>query len=184
VQLFTADPPGFVWHGSVTLGPGLWVDARDMLASGTGSMLVMLDDTVMLADAHGPQLDQGSALRLLAELVWYPTALFDRRSVTWAEVDASHARATLHLDGIQVTGLFEFGSDGLPVGMTADRFDDKGVLRQWAGTYRDWRSVAGMRVPFEATVSWLLDPVYEYVHWHVDAMEYDAPGEPSVTDVR
>jgi hypothetical protein len=40
-------------------------------------MRVLLDDTIRLADARGPELDQGSALRLLAEMPWYPTALFD-----------------------------------------------------------------------------------------------------------
>ncbi len=176
VQLFTADPPGFVWQGRVKLAPGMWIDARDMLASGAGSMRVLLDDTLSLADARGPKLDQGSALRLLAEMVWYPTALFDPRTVTWTAVDTSHARATLQVGDLSVDGTFEFGADGLPIGMTAERFGDKGVLRPWGGVYRDWRTVAGMRVPFEAVVSWQLDPVYTYAHWYVDSIEYDAPG--------
>ena len=82
-QLFTADPPGFVWSARIQMAPGIWVDARDMAANGRGSMRVLLDSTVPIADAHGPELDQGSALRLLAEMVWYPSALFDARYVTW-----------------------------------------------------------------------------------------------------
>jgi hypothetical protein len=43
-QLFTADPPGFVWTGRVRMFPGLWVDARDMYVAGEGSMRVLVDD--------------------------------------------------------------------------------------------------------------------------------------------
>src|SRR5471032_3168915 len=31
-QLFTSDPPGFVWSARVQMFPGLWVDARYMAA--------------------------------------------------------------------------------------------------------------------------------------------------------
>jgi len=179
-QLFTADPPGFVWSARVQMFPGLWVDARDMAANGEGSMRVLLDATVALADARGPELDQGSALRLLAEMVWYPTALFDARYVTWSAIDTTHAIATLRIGGRAVSGTFEFGADGLPVGMSAERSMDKVGLRPWGGTYRDWRTVSGMLVPFEATVTWqLASGPFTYAHWLIEAMDYDV-GAPEV----
>jgi hypothetical protein len=156
-QLFTSDPPGLVWSARIQMAPGIWVDARDMAANGEGSMRVLLDSTVSIADARGPELDQGSALRLLAEMVWYPTALFDARYVAWSAIDAAHAVATLRFGERQVSGTFEFGADGLPVGMNAERFMDKQGLRPWGGTYGDWREVSGMLVPFEATVTWQLE---------------------------
>lgn len=173
-QLFTADPPGFVWSARVPLFPGIWVDARDMAANGEGSMRVLLESTVTIADAQGPELDQGAALRLLAEMVWYPTALFDARYVTWSAIDAAHAVATLRFGERQVSGTFEFGADGLPVGMTAERAMDKSGVRPWGGTYSDWRSVSGMRVPFEAMVTWQLESgPFTYAHWLVEALDYD-----------
>jgi hypothetical protein len=173
-QLFTADPPGFIWLGRIRMAPGVWVDARDMAVAGEGSMRVMLDDTVAVVDARGPQLDQGSALRLLAEMPWYPTSLFDARYVTWTAIDADHARATLRCGGREVSGVFAFGADGLPLEMTAERFTDKGELRPWGGVYRDFRALEGMRVPFEAEVTWqLASGPCTYAHWLVDAMEVD-----------
>ena len=173
-QLFTADPPGFVWTGRIRMFPGAWIDARDMIVAGHGSMRVLLDDVITLVDVRGPELDQGSALRLLAEMPWYPTSLFDARTVTWSAIDEAHACATLHLGFREVSGIFEFGSDGLPLGITAKRFKDKGELLPWGGIYRDWRTVSGMRVPFEAEVSWqLATGAYSYAHWFVDSMEYD-----------
>jgi hypothetical protein len=173
-QLFTADPPGFVWMGRVRMAPGLWIDARDMSVAGEGSMRVLVDDVVPVVDARGSQIDQGSLLRLLAEMVWYPTSLFDGRTVTWSAIDADHSRATLETGGHTVSGIFEFGSDGMPVCMTADRYTDKGELRPWGGVYRDWRTVSGMRVPFEAEVTWELESgPCTYAHWRVDSMVFD-----------
>jgi len=173
-QTFTANPPGFLWVGHIRVAPGIWVDARDMTLLGKGSMRVLLDDTLLIIDAQGAHLDQGSALRLLAEMPWYPTSLFDTRSVTWSAIDADHARATLRLDDLEVSAVFEFGPDGLPRQLTAERFTDKGELRPWGGIYRDWRTVSGMRVPFEAEVYWELDSgPFTYAHWRVDSIEYD-----------
>jgi len=171
VQWFTADPPGFVWSARVRIAPGIWVRARDMLVNGKGGMRVLLEDTITVADAHGPQFDQGDALRLLAEMVWYPTALFDPSTVTWSAIDASHARATLRLGELTVSAIFEFGDEGFPVAITAQRFNDKGMLGPWGGVYRDWRVVEGMHVPYEAEVSWQTTPPFVYARWRVDSME-------------
>ncbi len=171
-QVFTSDPPGFIWHGRIRMGPGVWVDARDLLIGVRGSMRVLLDDTVTIADVRGSQIDQGSAVRLLSEMVWFPTALFDSRYVTWTAIDDSHARATLRLGELQVSG--EFGSDGLPIRMTAERPMDKGELKPWEGVYRSFRSVSGMLVPFEAEVSWQLESgTFTYAHWLVESAAYD-----------
>ncbi len=174
-QLFTADPPGFVWTGRIPMARGIWIDARDMAVAGKGTMRVLLDDTVPIVDAHGPELDQGAALRLLAEMVWYPTALFDPRIVTWSAIDVHHARATLRFGERKVSGIFEFGNDGLPARMSAERFMDKNGMQPWSGVYRDYRKVSGMLVPFEAEVAWQLEAgPYTYAHWRVDSMEFDA----------
>jgi hypothetical protein len=58
--------------------------------------------------------------------------------------------------------------------MTAKRFKDKGNQLPWSGVYHDWRTVSGMRVPFEAEVSWQLETgPFTYAHWLVDSMDYD-----------
>jgi len=173
-QLFTADPPGFLWVGHLHLAPGVWINVRDMAVAGKGFMRVLLDDTVPIVDAQGPQLDQGAALRLLAEMVWYPTSLFDARYVTWLPIDDNHARATLRVNDCEVSGVFSFGPDGLPQQITAERFFNNDKLQPWSGVYRDWRTVAGMLVPFEADVTWqLASGPYTYAKWRLETMEYD-----------
>ncbi len=186
-QVFTADPPGFVWSARIRRAPGVWIDARDEMIDGVGSMRVMLDDTVELIDAHGPQIDQGAALRLLAEMVWYPTVLFDSRYVSWSQIGATRALATLHVGhvGPAVSAIFEFGPDDLPVAISGQRYDGRGALRAWGGTYRDWRVVAGLRIPFEVEVQWQLESgPFTYAHWLLEDVEYDVdlPGESGPID--
>jgi hypothetical protein len=171
-QVFTSDPPGFVWTGRIHVAPGLWVDARDMALGGRGNMRVVLDDTIELADARGAQIDQAANLRLLVEMIWFPTALFDARYVTWTPIDAGRARATLQVGGQEVSAVFEFGADGLPVCVSGDRFDDKGDLHPWGGVCRDYRAVSGLLVPFDCEVSWdLPSGRFAYAHWMIDSIE-------------
>jgi len=173
-QVFTADPPGFVWTGRVHVAPGVWINARDLMTAGRGNMLVMLDDTIPIADARGENMDQAATLRLLAEMPWFPTALFDERYVAWSAIDEDHARATLSIGDQAVSAVFEFGADGLPVRASAERFSDTGELRPWGGTYGDFRSISGMLVPFEAHVTWQLESgPFTYAHWLIEAMDFD-----------
>jgi hypothetical protein len=183
VQVFTADPPGFVWLGSVQMAPGVWIEARDMLADGKGSMRVLLDDTLNLAVEEGAAMDRGAALRVLAEMPWFPTALFDARYVSWSAIDANHARATLRLGGEEVSCIFEFGPDGLPAGALAERPRETGEVQPWGGTYGDYRSVDGLKVPFEAEVTWHLpEGPFTYAHWAIDCLEYDAVDDTVADD--
>jgi hypothetical protein len=173
-QLFTADPPGFVWRGEVHMAPGVWIVARDMSVAGQGSMRVLVDSVLPMVDASGQALDRAAAVRLLAEMVWFPTSLFDPRYVTWSPVDPSHARATLRVGGCEVSAVFAFDVSGLPVRVDAERTMDEGHLLPWGGTYRDFRRVEGMLVPFEVEVTWqLATGPYPYAHWILESVELD-----------
>lgn len=93
-QYFALEPPGFVWHARVRMLPLLWIEARDSLISGPGGMLVKLNSFFTLVDARGPEVDQGSAARWLAETVWFPMA-FASDGIRWESIDDRAARATL-----------------------------------------------------------------------------------------
>jgi hypothetical protein len=173
-QFFTTDPPGFVWTGLIRRAPGVWIDARDEYAAGRGQMRVLLDDTLRIAEASGPAIDRGDALRWLAETPWFPTALFDTRYVRWSPVDSTRARATLTLASDEVSCVFEFGPDGLPARVSADRPRDDGDVRPWVGLYKDYRRIDDMMVPFEVEVAWQLESgPFTYAHWKIDSLEYE-----------
>lgn len=177
VQYFATDPPGFVWWGRIRLAPGLFVEARDQSIGGQGGMLVKAASTWTLADARGPEIDQGALLRLLAELVWIPTALLDERHVAWAPVDATSARATLRVGGREASATFHFGAEGLPTRLDAERYRDvggKGVLTPWGGEYGDYREVGGLRIPFRSQVGWRIDGRdVPYARWVFEEVDLD-----------
>jgi len=120
-QYFNAGPPAFIWWGRIRIAPGVWVDARDRWIAGAGNMRVSLESTLTLADAKGPEIDQGAMLRLLAEMVWFPSILADGRYVSWTAMDGRHVQAKLRVSGREVAAVFEFGEDELPATISADR---------------------------------------------------------------
>jgi uncharacterized protein DUF6544 len=176
-QYFSSDPPGFVWWGRCRLAPGVWIEARDRSVGGAGHMLVKAESTVTLADRSGPELDQGALLRLLAEMVWFPTAFLDRRYVTWLPIDEHRASATLSVGGLEASATFTFGSEGLPELLSAERYREVGgrsVLTPWSGEYADYREVGGLLVPYRVEVGWGIDGrSLPYARWIIDRIEYD-----------
>lgn len=176
-QYFSVDPPGFVWWGRIRLAPGLWVDGRDQLVGGEGSLLIRAASTFTIADARGRDVDEAELHRLLAEGLWMPTLLRDPRHVTWAPVDASTARATLRVGGREASAEFHFGADGLPTRVTARRWmGTKGetALTPWWGACEDFREVDGLRVPFRITAGWdLPGGPFPYARWELETLELD-----------
>lgn len=176
-QYFSANPPGFIWWGRVRIAPGLWIDARDRSVDGAGNMLVTAESTVTLANATGPQLDQGALLRLLGELVWLPTALLDERYIRWSAVDEGRAAATLQVNGRTVSGEFAFGSDDLPTTFSAERYRDAGggrsVLTPFVGRLSGYRPIDGLLVPHRVVGAWVIDGrAVEYANFEVQQIDY------------
>ncbi|NIP57731.1 MAG: hypothetical protein GWM92_05860, partial [Gemmatimonadetes bacterium] len=149
-EYFTRRPPAFLWAASIRAAPGLSVLARDTYAGGSGNMLVTLAGLVPIQDVRGPELDAASLLRWLSELPVLPSALLPDEHLSWEAVDDSSARARVRHGGIEVSGVYSFGDDGLPTGFSARRYrteGDRQVEREWEGWYRDYREVEGLLVP-------------------------------------
>jgi hypothetical protein len=179
-QYFGTEPPGFIWWGRIAMMPGLWVEARDRSVGGEGNMLVLAESTFTLADARGPELDQGALLRVLGEMVWFPTALLDGRYVTWDPIDDRRATATLRVGGRTVAGVYEFGEDGLPAAFRADRYRDLGggrsSLTPFLGEWADYRDESGLLVPHRMTAAWQVagQPI-PYARFLVERIDYEVP---------
>jgi hypothetical protein len=187
-QYIRAEPPAFVWWGRVRVAPGVWIDARDYSKNGHGNMLVLMDSTFTLADRSGAEIDQGSLLRLLAEMVWIPTAFLELR-VIWTRVGERRAQARLLLGNLEVSGVFEFGDDDLPTGFRAMRYrdvgHDKAVLTEFYGSMRDYREVNGLLVPHSLIAHWRVgDELVPYARFEVEQIEYDQPLEMVPTSLQ
>lgn len=163
-QVFTTDPPGFVWDANIRMAPFTAVRVRDAYVAGGASMRGAALALIPVVDEpDGPELRAGALQRYLAESVWFPTALLPRDGLSWSPMDDTHARATL-VDGPTSVSLeFEFGADGTIVGVwTPGRKravpGEKGtyVTVPWGGRYGRYVEHGGMLVPLESEVYWVV----------------------------
>jgi len=136
VEYFTAATPGFVWSASISPALLAWIDVRDRLYDRRGNMLVKLESLFTIADACGPEIDQGASLRWLAEAVWFPYA-FVGGAIRWEPVSGEAARATLVQQGAPVAPTVEFDAEGRMVLIRGERYRDVGggklALTPWVG---------------------------------------------------
>jgi len=176
-QYFSIAHPGFVWFAGMQVAPLLWIQARDRLVGGRGDMLVKPLSAFAIADASGPEIDQGAALRWLAESVWFPDA-FTGDAIEWASIDDHSARASLRHMGLPVNAVFEVDQEGRIAALHAERYRDLGggrsALTPWSGRYTDYREFDGFRVPSGVEVTWNLpEGPFSYARFHITALEYN-----------
>jgi hypothetical protein len=173
-QHFTVDEPGFVWSVDVVMKRLLPVVGRDTYQSGHGRMLIKAGGLVTVADASGPKVDQGTLLRYLGEIVWFPSAAL-APYIRWEAVDASSARATMTHAGVSASALFTFDGDGRMVRMTAQRYLGAGAdarLQRWEAPARAWRRMDGILIPVEGSVIWkLASGDFDYYRWEITQLE-------------
>jgi len=177
VEYFTAATPGFVWSASISPAPLTWIDACDRLHNRRGNMLVKLESLFTIANACGPEIDQGASLRWLAEAVWFPYA-FVNDAIRWEPVSGEAARATLVQDGAPVSATVEFDAEGRMLLIRGERYRDVGagktVLTPWVGRCSGYREFGRFRVPAEVEVAWVLDGVeFAYARFDVTTIEYN-----------
>ena len=158
--------------------PLLNISVVDQFVDGHGALRAKLLSLIKVADASGPETDQGELLRDLGEAMWFPTA-FLSPYFEWESIGANSARATLRVSNVAVSAVVHFDAESRLSGFTADRYytDDRGkyLLRPWSGQCTDYRQVAGLLVPFQATATWHLDSGdLEYFRGELTGIEYDA----------
>jgi hypothetical protein len=180
VEYFTAAIPGFVWSASVSPAPLAWIDACDRLHNRRGNMLVKLQSLFTIADARGPEIDQGASLRWLAEAVWFPYA-FAGDAIRWEAVSGEAARATLVQQGAPVAATVELDAEGRMSLIRGERYRDVGggkpVLTPWVGRCSEYRKFGPFRVPAHVEVAWVVDGVeFAYARFDVTAIEYNVAG--------
>jgi hypothetical protein len=100
---YCVDPPGFVWDGTLRLGPVRVGRARDEYVGGAGRMLVKVASLLPVAGASGEEMDQGSMMGYLSEMIFFPAA-FPGANISFQAVDHGSAQVTLTGHGRTATG--------------------------------------------------------------------------------
>jgi len=175
-QTFTTHPPGFVWKARFKVAGLPLMSARDSHQDGHGHMYGKLAGLFTLFNSRGPQIDQGTLLRYLGEMVWFPTA-FLGENIRWQSVDGNTAQVEL-TDGSQtVSARMSFDVTGRPTNFNARRYREQNgayELHSWSVPMTDFEEHLGLTIPVRGMVTWNLPsgdlPYYE---WNISEVEYN-----------
>jgi hypothetical protein len=157
-QVYSMEPPGFVWLASARLAPLVHMLARDKFVDAKGNMLISLLGLFTVADVRGSEMDMGAGLRYWGEMMAFPEMLRSPH-VQWEPLTEREARLTIQQDSLKLTAVIEFNDNGLPVATHAERYRDVGgtpVLTRWSGYTGDWRRLEGRLFPTKWESVWHL----------------------------
>jgi len=177
-QYFTTEDPAFIWRVKLTMAPFIGIEGRDMYYQGKGNMLIKLLSTITVADAAGSEMDISSLIRFLSEAPWFPTALLPSDYIEWKEIDSNSAQAVIKDNGYTASGIFTFNEKGEIIKfVTNDRYmeaDGKYFKEQWAGYYKNYQEIEGMKIPTEGEVEWnLSDKDLQYAKLKITDIQYN-----------
>jgi hypothetical protein len=175
-QWFTVEQPGFVWTARLTM-KGVPVVGRDSYLGGRGRMLISGTGLFALVDGRGAEIDQGTLLRYLAEIIWFPSAAL-APYLRWDPIDAHRARVTMNHGGVTASAVYTFDARGRVQEMSAQRYLGAGgktpTLERWSGRVSAWGAPSGVVIPTEGVVSWkLASGDFDYFRWRITRVVYD-----------
>lgn len=178
-QYYSIAPPAFIWK--TTIKPSSWsfMNGRDKYENGKGNMLIKLLGILPVANSKGMEADQGSMLRYLSEIIWFPTAAISPY-IKWEAIDAGAAKATMTCGGISASGIFHFTPNGDPSYFEAMRYYDRGkqkaTLEKWVpvNVPGAMKQVNGIRIPYKGEVTWELnDGYFTWLKLEVQKVQYN-----------
>ncbi len=180
VEVYTTNPPGFLWKARFKYRGIPLFTGRDIYKSGHGLMNGKLAGLFTIFNLHGPELDQGSMLRYLSELIWLPTAYLIPQ-ITWQPVDENSSQVTFTDGGSSVAGRMTFDDLGRPLNFITQRYrsvKDGFSLDTWTAPSTAWELRKGITIPVAGQVTWKLDEG-DLTYWdgRIGKVEYNIPVE-------
>lgn len=177
-QFYSTQPPGFQWNACFrTFGLPL-VSVCDTYTGDEGRMRGRLAGLVTLFDVSDEKLLQGTMLRYLQEMVWFPTAYLGN-NITWQAVDDHAADVTFTHGGHSVTGRMYFDSHGRMLSFIAERYREHGgqyTLDTWSTPMTEYGTLEGLRVPVAGVGIWQLpEGDLAYINLRVKQLRYNLP---------
>lgn len=174
-QYFSIENPGFIWTADIKAAPMIHIVGRDKYEGGKGNMLIKLLSLFPIANAAGPEIDQGTLLRYLAETAWFPSAALEDY-IQWDAVDNTTAKATMQYGGITASGIFRFTEEGDLLSFEAKRFYDRkegATLEDWWIENKAWKEMQGLSIPTQSEVTWKLKTGnFNWLKLEITAIDY------------
>jgi hypothetical protein len=177
-QIYTTNPPGFLWNARFKIAGLPLMFATDIYKSGHSRMLGKVAGLFTVVDGSGEEVDQGTMVRYLQEMTWFPTAYLGQ-NITWQAVDDHATDVTLHDCGRTVTGRMYFDDSGRLLTFTALRygeFNGKYSVNTWMTPVIDYAEFSGLKIPASGIGVWQLSTGdLPYVDIRILEVEYNQP---------
>ncbi len=159
-QYFNSVDPSFIWITKVDVMPLIYMDGRDKLNNGKGSMLIkLLALFKVVEEEDNEKINSGSLQRYLAEICWFPSAAMEGYC-SWEAVGANSAKATVKLAEMTVSGIFSFSADGEFISFETQRFFGGSIDAQretWFIEAKEYKLFEGIKIPNKCSVTWKLE---------------------------
>jgi len=175
-QYFKTKEPGFIWKANINMAPLIHISGRDKYENGKGNMLIKPLSLFTIADSKGKEVDQGSLLRYLAEMMWFPSAAINDY-LMWEKIDEYSSKATMNYKDVIAEGIFTFNNKGEVINFQAERygeFDGEYRLETWSIPVRDYKKFEGIKIPTKGNVTWKLDDGdFNWFNFVITEVEYN-----------
>ncbi len=156
--------------------PGVSIIGRDKYYQGEGNMLIKLLSLITVADAQGPEINQGTLVRYLNEIRWFPSAALSEY-IEWESLGENSARATITHRGVSTSADFYFNEEGELVNFRADRYmDDEGQFRmeKWTTPITEYGIMEGIMIPTAGEGVWELESGdFTYIRLRIVDIKYN-----------
>lgn len=178
VQYFNVDYPGFVWLANVKMAPFVQLSGLDTYRDGKGKMDIKLLSVIPVVDSEGPEINSGTMMRFLAEMMWFPSAALSPY-IQWEEVGKNTAKATMEYKGNIVSGCFYFNERGDVLRFLGKRYKVvKGeyTLSDWGGENLEFKEFAGIRIPNKSVIIWYEENCnFNWFECEIKDIEFNQP---------
>lgn len=177
-QYFNVDEPKFVWKAKVQMSPLLKLSGLDHYSEGKGKMTIKVLSLIPVVDSEGPEMDQSTLLRYMAEMPWFPTAALNPY-IKWEPIDTHSARATMSYKGVTASGVFTFNDKGDLIRFKTKRYKEengKYELRDWGGINKEFKEFNGIRIPNKSDIVWFEESGdFNWYQLEITDLEYNKP---------
>jgi hypothetical protein len=158
-QFFNIENPAFIWTVRLKMVPFVSVLGRDKFIDGKGEMHMTLNGLFNLGKETGEKMDEGTLQRYLGETVWFPSGMVSPH-ISWEELDANSAKATMNFKGTTGSGAFYFNNEGIFEKFIALRYmgnaaDSKRY--EWIITAHKHAEFNGIKIPSKMEATWMLE---------------------------
>jgi hypothetical protein len=177
-QTFNTYKPSFVWVADVNAGFGIHLFGRDKYKNGKGHMLIKLFSLYPIVDSKSKEIDQGTMIRYLAEIIWFPSVALNSY-LQWEQISDTKVKVTMNYYNNSVSGIYSFNENGDIISFEAKRYFDRkdgATLENWfinidTNSYKDFQ---GIRIPTKSSVTWKLkEGDFTWYKLEIDDVKYN-----------